>query len=63
MTCLLRFIDVRYLRPKREAFDAASYNDVDPAIVDGVGKVGQEDADGGKDAGVEVGVRRIGSPA
>lgn len=38
MTCTLRFIDVRYLRPKREAFDAATYNHVDPSVIEGVAR-------------------------
>lgn len=65
MTCVLRFVDVKYLRPKREAFDAAAYNDVDPNIIEAAGKGvdrTSEDADG-KDGSIGVGVQRVGSPA
>lgn len=52
MTCTLRFIDVRYLRPKREAFDAAAYNRVDPSVVDGTARTKSVECtsiDGGED--------------
>lgn len=62
MTATLRYIDVRYLRPKREAFDAAAYNDVDPDMVDGA-EVGKSTDGVGKNGSVEVDVRRVGSPA
>ena len=63
MTCVLRFIDVRYLRPKREAFDAAAYNEGHPAVIEGVGKVADRSSEDSKVDGVAVGVKSVGSPA
>jgi hypothetical protein len=63
MTCVLRFIDVRYLRPKREAFDAAAYNDGHPAIIEGVGKAVDRSSEDSKAHAVAVGVKSVGSPA
>lgn len=63
MTCFLRFIDVRYLRPKREAFDAAAYNEGHPAVIEGVGKVADRSSEDSKADAVAVGVKHLGSPA
>jgi len=64
MTCVLRFVDVRYLRPKREAFDAAAYNEGHPAVViEGVGKVADRSSEDSKADAVAVGVKLVGSPA
>jgi hypothetical protein len=63
MTCVLRFIDVRYLRPKREAFDAAEYNEGHPAVIEGVGKVADRGSEDSKADAVAVGVKPLGSPA
>jgi hypothetical protein len=63
MTCVLRFIDVRYLRPKREAFDAATYNEGHPAVIEGVGKVADRSSEDSKANAVAVGVKPVGSPA
>jgi hypothetical protein len=63
MTCVLRFIDVRYLRPKREAFDAAAYNEGHPAVIEGVGKVADRSSEDSKADAVAVGVKSVGSPA
>ena len=63
MTCVLRFIDVRYLRPKREAFDAAAYNEGHPAVIEGVGKVADRSSEDSKADAVAVGVKLVGSPA
>ena len=63
MTCILRFIDVRYLRPKREAFDAAAYNEGHPAVIEGVGKVADRSSEDSKADTVAVGVKPVGSPA
>jgi len=65
MTCTLRFIDVRYLHPKREAFDALAYNDVDPAVIEGLARtksVGQESVEDGCKGPVPV-VRKVGDTA
>jgi hypothetical protein len=65
MTCTLRFIHVRYLRPELEAFDALAYNNVDPdavATVEGVKVVGRDSMeDGGK--GPEAIISKVGSNA
>ena len=63
MTCILRFIDVRYLRPKREAFDAAAYNEGHPAVIEGVGKVADRSSEDSKADAVAIGVKPVGSPA
>ena len=63
MTCVLRFIDVRYLRPKREAFDAAAYNEGHSAVIEGVGKVVDRSSEDSKADIVAVGVKPVGSPA
>ena len=63
MTCVLRFIDVRYLRPKREAFDAAAYNEGHPAVIEGVGKVADRGSEDSKADAVAVGIKPVGSPA
>ena len=63
MTCVLRFIDVQYLRPKREAFDAAAYNEGNPDVIEGVGKVADRSSEDGKVDAVAVGVKPVGSPA
>lgn len=63
MTCVLRFIDVRYLRPKREAFDAAAYNEGHAAVIEGVGKVADRSSEDSKADAVAVGVKPVGSPA
>jgi hypothetical protein len=63
MTCVLRFVDVRYLRPKREAFDAAAYNEGHPAVIEGVGKVADRGSEDSKGDAVAVGVKAVGSPA
>jgi hypothetical protein len=63
MTCVLRFIDVRYLRPKREAFDAAAYNEGHPAVIEGVGKVNDRSSEDSKADAMAVGVKSVGSPA
>jgi len=63
MTCVLRFIDVRYLRPKREAFDAAAYNEGHPAVIEGVGKVADRSSEDSKTDTVAVGVKPVASPA
>ena len=63
MTCVLRFIDVRYLRPKREAFDAAAYNEGHPAVIEDVGKVTDRSSEDSKAYVVAVGVKPVGSPA
>ena len=63
MTCVLRFIDVRYLRPKREAFDAAAYNEGHPSVIEGVGKVADRSSEDSKADAVAVGVKPVGSPA
>lgn len=64
MTCVLRFVDVRYLRPKREAFDAAAYNEGHPAVViEGVGKVADRSSEDSKADAVAVGVKLVSSPA
>lgn len=63
MTCVLRFIDVRYLRPKREAFDAAAYNEGHPATIEGMNKVADRSSEDSKVNAVAVGVKPVGSPA
>lgn len=63
MTCVLRFIDVRYLRPKREAFDAAAYNEGHPAVIEDVGKVADRSSEDSKADAVAVGVKPVGSLA
>ena len=63
MTCVLRFIDVRYLRPKREAFDAAAYNEGRPVIIEGVGEAADRSSEDGKADAVAVGVKPVGPPA
>jgi len=63
MTCVLRFVDVRYLRPKREAFDAAAYNEGHPAVIEGVGKVADRSSEDSKTDAVAVGVKPANSPA
>jgi hypothetical protein len=63
MTCVLRFIDVRYLRPKREAFDAAAYNEGHSAVIERVGKVADRSSEDSKAHVVAVGVKPVGSPA
>ena len=63
MTCVLRFIDVRYLRPKREAFDAAAYNEGHPAVIEGVGEEPDRSSEDGKADAVAVGVKPVGPPA
>jgi hypothetical protein len=63
MTCVLRFIDVRYLRPKREAFDAAAYNEGHPTVIEGVGEEADRSSEDGKADAVAVGVKPVGPQA
>ncbi|KAK3707336.1 hypothetical protein LTR37_012180 [Vermiconidia calcicola] len=61
MTCVLRFVDVRYLRPKREEFDAAIRAREVQVAGQNAAKVLDEEEIGGMSKSREPSIRRLSS--